>query len=769
MRDQLGNVPWHRRKAGAVLAACLIGPLGLSGTASTPSDTEWPDYLGSADSSSYSPLRQINRSNVDQLEIAWTYQAGPNDRLRFNPIVVDGTMYVLGKGRSIVALDAASGQELWTYEHDPLFQRDVTDRGINFWQSRDGSERRLLFAAGAYLQAIDARTGKLITSFGDNGKVDLREGLARDPSSIIEFGFGSLGWTSPGRVFEDLLIVGSRTGEAYNSPPGDIRAYDVVSGKLVWSFHTVPRPGELGYDTYPEGAHEYVGGNNTWGDISLDEARGIVYVPTGSPTYDFYGGDRKGSNLFGNCLLALDARTGKRLWHYQVVHHDLWDYDNTAPPQLVTVAHQGKKVDVVAMAGKTGFLYVFDRVTGKPLWPIEERKVPASDVPGEESWPTQPFPTAPPPFARQSFTVRDISPHLDSAERAKWTDMVGGSVNKGLFTPPALQNTMQIPGNAGGANWGSTAADPTQGVVYVLSKDEPTMLKLERRPPRRQRIPDGPPEQIGRIVYEQTCQACHGSELRGVPPEIPSLVGVTTRLDSHTIKRTVVLGTGRMPPSKLGDRELTGLVAYLSDPATARAAAAEFDATLDSGASPEQPDEATGPRRFWSDYGYMRPEIGPAPIAPPWSTMTAYDLNQGTIKWQVPIGEVPELVEKGIENTGSGSPRGAVVTAGGLIFSGTPDGTFRAFDKETGEELWTKKLPLNPLGVAATYDAGGRQFIVISASPVQQDDESATPEAADATQAASAAPAKTPEAKEDEAQAAYFAFALPNRSNTTRQ
>lgn len=769
MRDQRDNLPRHRRNARAVLVACLLGPLGLSGTASTQSDAEWPAYLGAPSSSSYSPLTQINRSNVDQLEIAWTYRPGPNDRLRFNPLVVDGTMYVLGKGRSIVALNAATGEEIWTYEHDPLFQRDVTDRGINFWQSPDGSERRLLFAAGAYLQAIDARTGTLITSFGQNGKVDLREGLGRDPSSIIEFGFGSLGWNSPGRVFENLLIVGSRTGEAYNSPPGDIRAYNVVSGKLVWSFHTVPRPGELGYDTYPEGAHEYVGGNNAWGDISLDEARGIVYVPTGSPTYDFYGGDRKGSNLFGDCLLALDARTGKRLWHYQMVHHDLWDYDNTAPPQLVTVTHQGKTVDVVAVAGKTGFLYVFDRVTGEPVWPIEERKVPASDVPGEASWPTQPFPTAPPPFARQSFTVRDISPHLDPAERAKWTEMVRDSVNQGLFTPPALQNTMQMPGNAGGANWGSTAADPTQGVVYVLSKDEPTMLKLERRPPRRQRLPDGPPEQIGRIVYEQTCQACHGAELRGVPPEIPSLIGVTTRLDSHTIKRTVRIGTGRMPPSELGDRALTGLIAYLADPASAQAGADEFDAALDSRDNLEQADEATGPLRFWSDYGYMRPTIGPAPIAPPWSTMTAYDLNKGTIKWQVPIGEVPELGEKGFENTGSGSPRGAVVTAGGLIFSGTPDSTFRAFDKDTGEELWTKKLPLNPLGVAATFEVDGRQFVVISASPMPERDEPDTPEGKPATEAAGAAGAKAPDAVEDQAQAAYFAFALPQRSRTTSQ
>ena len=415
----------RNRTAHAILAAGLIAVGATVAASDKDKRAEWRHYLGGQDSASYSSLTQISRSNVTELEVAWTYRAGPNSRLRFNPIVVDDVMYMMGKDRAIVAIDAATGKELWKYEHDPLFQRDITDRGINYWESKDRSQRRLLFAAGAYLQAVDAKTGKLITTFGKNGKVDLREGLGRDPKSIIEFGFGSLGWNSPGRVFENLLIVGSRTGEAYGSPPGDIRAFDVITGARVWSFHTVPRPGEFGYDGWPKDAYKEVGGINVWGDMSLDEARGIIYAPTGSPTYDFYGADRIGSNLFGNCLLALDARTGKRLWHYQVVHHDLWDYDNTAPPQLTTVRHNGKKVDVVAMAGKTGFLYVFNRVTGEPLWPIEERRVPQTDVPGEQSWPTQPFPTVVPPFARQAFTVADISPYLsDDAERQKWTEMV---------------------------------------------------------------------------------------------------------------------------------------------------------------------------------------------------------------------------------------------------------------------------------------------------------------------------------------------------------
>ena len=763
MRGLVG-APARNRTPISVVVAGLIACLGAADARSQKGPlSEWRHYLGGQDSASYSALDQINRSNVNELEVAWSYPAGANNRLRFNPIVVDGVMYVLGKDRAIVALDAATGKQLWEYDHDPLFQRDVTDRGINYWESKDRSQRRLLFAAGAYLQAVDARTGKLVTSFGKDGRVDLREGLGRDPTSIIEFGFGSLGWNSPGRVFENLLIVGSRTGEAYGSPPGDIRAFDVVTGAVVWSFHTVPHPGEFGYEGWPQDAYKSVGGINVWGDMSLDAARGIIYAPTGSPTYDFYGADRIGANLFGNCLLALDARTGKRLWHYQVVHHDLWDYDNTAPPQLVTVRHNGRNVDAVAMAGKTGFLYVFNRVTGEPLWPIEERKVPPSDVPGEQSWPTQPFPTVVPAFARQSFTVADISPYLaDDAEREKWTEMVRSSVNKGLFTPPAMTNTMQIPGNAGGANWGTTAADPSAGVVYVLSKDEPTMLKLEPEPPAGQRLATGPPDQVGRSVYRQRCQTCHGEELRGVPPEIPMLVDVTKRLDNQAIKRTVITGRGRMPGFPLGDRELTGLIAFLSDPAAANASAVKRDAEVAALAAPVEAAKPTGPVRYWSGYGYMRPKIGPAPVAPPWSTLTAYDLNKGTIKWQVPIGEVPELVAQGIRNTGSGAPRGAVVTAGGLIFSGTPDHTFRAFDRDTGKQLWEKKLALNPMGVAATYQVAGRQYVVIAASAPERPSTPEEPPAAGAVPAAppsSAQPATEP-------QAAYLVFALPERSRT---
>jgi quinoprotein glucose dehydrogenase len=351
--------------------------------------TTWSDYLGGNDSSHYSGLKQIDRGNAAKLEIAWTYPTADNFTYGFSPIVVDSVMFVLAKTGSLVAIDATSGKEIWTHEFvpppgAPTFRgpgfggRGRGNRGINYWESRNRSDRRLLIPANNFLEAIDARTGKLIESFGEGGRVDLREGLGRDPKTVRQ-----IQSNTPGRVFENLIILGSATGESYISPPGDLRAYDVRTGKIAWTFHTVPHPGEFGYDTWPRDAWKYIGGTNTWGEISVDDKRGIAYFPLGSPTYDFYGADRKGANLFSDCLLALDARTGKYRWHFQLTHHDLWDYDAVSAPQLITVKHDGKMVDAVAQAGKQGFLYVFERVTGKPLWPIEERPVPKSDMPGE--------------------------------------------------------------------------------------------------------------------------------------------------------------------------------------------------------------------------------------------------------------------------------------------------------------------------------------------------------------------------------------------------
>jgi quinoprotein glucose dehydrogenase len=567
------------------------------------SHTTWSDYGGGSDAAQYSALKQINRSNVSKLQVAWIYPTGDNNRYFFNPIVVDGLMYVLAKNNSIVGLDALTGREIWTWAEPGT--KVITNRGINYWESHDRSDRRLLFASNHFLQAIDARTGKPILSFGKAGRVDLKEGLGRDPKNIA-----LVQSTTPGRVFEDLLILGSATNQGYGSAPGDIRAFNVRSGELVWTFHTIPHPGEFGYDTWPKDAWKTVGGANVWGEFSLDEKRGIVYAPTASAKYNFYGADRKGANLFGDCLLALDARTGKRLWHFQMVHHDIWDYDDATAPKLLTVRHDGKRIDAVAQVSKQGFVWVFNRVTGEPLWPIEERPVPASDMPGETTWPTQPFPLKPPPFARQKFTVDDLSPFLtDPQERARFKDDILSASNQGLFTPPGLRNTIQMPGNNGGANWGGAAVDPTNGTLYVVSKDLPAMLKLARKSPE---------------------------------PE---------------------------------------------------------------------------PTQYFSGFGFMITSSGLSPIAPPWSSLTVYDLNEGTIKWRIPLGDVPELAAKGFTGTGSHYPKvGPVVTAGGLIFTGTRDRKVRAFDAESGQVLWETEVEAALEGMPAVYEIGGRQYVTFCAS-----------------------------------------------------
>jgi glucose dehydrogenase len=580
--------------------------------------TTWSDYGGGADASQYSALKQINRSNVSTLQIAWTYPTGDPGNYLFNPVVVDGVMYLLAKNNSIVALNATTGKEIWVHENP---KGRLTNRGINYWESKDRSERRLLYSNSQFLQSIDAVTGEPISSFGTGGRVDLRVGLDRDPSKI------NVQSATPGRIFENLIILGSATNQEYDSAPGDIRAFDVRSGKLAWTFHTVPRPGEFGYDTWPQDAWKTVGGANAWGELSVDEPRGIVFVPTGSPKYNFYGGNRKGANLFGDCLLALDARTGKRLWHFQMVHHDIWDYDNATAPKLLTVRHDGKMVDIVAQAGKTGFLYVFNRVTGEPLWPIEERPVPRSDVPGEEAWPTQPFPTAPPPFARQSFTEKDLSPFIDDpAERARFLEDIRGARNEGLFTPPGLTNTIQMPGNNGGAAFGGAAVDPEHGTMFVVSKDWPALLKLTP------------------------------------PPPAPS-------------------------PS-----------ASVSPPTSA-----------------ESVDPSS--TRYRSPFGFMITSSGLTAIAPPWTSLTAYDLNTGTIKWKTALGEVPELASKGFTDTGGHFPKvGPVVTAGGLIFTGARDREIRAMDVDTGKVLWKVKVDAGVEGIPAIYEVNGRQYVVYCAA-----------------------------------------------------
>jgi quinoprotein glucose dehydrogenase len=706
---------------GVIVAASLVfghhvPKAQAAGPGANAPYTTWKEYGGAADDSQYSALTQINKANAGELQQAWFYQTGNNGyRYGSNPIVIDGVMYVVGKNNSVAAVDAATGKEIWV--HDVGRARSVMHRGLMYWESKDRSDRRVIFMADNMLRAVDARTGKDITTFGENGAVDMRTGLGRPVESVR-----SIGNSTPGRIFDDLLIMGSTTGEEYDSPPGDIRAYNVVTGKLVWQFHTVPHPGEFGYDTWPKDAWKYEGGTNNWGEMSLDEKHGIVYIPLGSPTYDFYGAERHGKNLFADCILALDARTGKYLWHFQDVHHDLWDYDLEVGPKLLTIKHDGKDVDILAEPGKDGFLYVLDRLTGKPIWPIEERPVPKSDVPGEESWPTQPFPTHVPPFVRQSFTAKDIDPYItDPKEREEIKKTIETARNEGIFTPPGLGTTIQMPGNNGGANWGSGAVDPVTKTVYVVAKDAPALLHLAERQARGGgRGFGGPPETQGMLIYAQNCTLCHQATLKGQPPAIPSLVGVVDRRGADMVRALIHDGRAPMPAfPNLSTTDLDNLMAYLKAPEKSTISADMLSRFMNAG-PPAAPAPRLGPEgtRYFTGYGYMNSGDGLPAISPPWSTLTAYDMTSGTIKWQVPLGTIDVLAAKGITNTGGFWPRGGpVVTASGLVIASVvSDSKVHVYDKDTGKELATLDTPgADPQGIPAVYEVAGREYIAVSA------------------------------------------------------
>ena len=712
--------------AGAALIALLVGG-GLVPRVSgqTQDRREWTDYAGGPSGSRFAPSTEITKANVTQLGVAWSYPYGDSG---FNPIVAHGTIYTRGRTNALVALDAETGKEVWVHEG----LQGMTARGMNYWESQDGADRRLIFSINDYLQEIDAKTGRSIVTFGEDGVVDLREGLGRDAKTVSRVQSGT-----PGKVFENLILLGSAPGEGYFSAPGDLRAFDVRTGKVVWQFHTVPHPGEFGYDTWPKDAWKYIGGTNTWGEVTIDEQRGIAFFPTGSATFDYYGADRLGNDLFANCIIAIDARTGKRLWHFQNVHHDLWDFDNVSGPQLTTIRKDGRTIDVVALAGKTGYLYVFDRVSGEPIWPIAEKPVPTrTEVPGEQLSPTQPIPTMPPPFGRQFFTVNDINPYmLTDEEREQFKVRVGKARNDGQFTPIGFDEVIHMPGNHGGSNWGSTSANPNDGSVFVIAFNVPAIMRLIRPGEPAARGAGG--GFAGMSVYQTNCQACHGSQLEGVGPA-PELLGVTNRLSDADLRAVISNGRNQMPAfHQLSADDLDALVglfhaaqAFAGRGGGARGADApppgpvvqrgpakvrDVPARGAPAPQPSYPEGADAPkdRLVMESYG-----LYPTLINPPYTTLTAYDLNKGAIKWQIGLGDDLRLVGQGVTGTGSAQliKGSAIPTASGLLFVNAADRKVHIYDAGTGKQL--HELPLGAMssGSPSMYELNGRQYLLVTAS-----------------------------------------------------
>jgi quinoprotein glucose dehydrogenase len=645
---------------------------------------EWPAYGGGPDSIRYSPLDQVHRGNVGELEVAWTYDSKESGGLQTNPIVVDGVLYTLTPKHRVVALDAATGAERWSF--DSGLPGTGPNRGVTYWAER--ADRRLFAAQDQYLYALDTRTGRPVPSFGRDGRIDLREGLGRPAEEQ------SVRLTTPPVVFRDLVIVGGRVGEGLPSSPGHVRAYDARTGVLRWTFHTIPWPGEEGYDTWPKDAWTYTGGANNWAGMAVDEARGIVYVPTGSAAADFYGANRLGDNLFSNCLIALDAATGRKRWHFQAIRHDLWDRDFPAPPSLVTVDHGGRRVDAVAQTSKQGFVYLFDRETGAPLFPLEPVQVVPSDVPGERVAETQVLPARPAPFARQRLTEDTLTRRTPEAHRAA-LEAFRALRNEGHFVPFSVgRDTLLLPGYDGGAEWGGSAFDPETGLLYVNANE---MAWTGALAPNAA----GPG---GRALYLRHCASCHRDDRKGAPPQMPSLVGIANRRYDGEVMEVIRKGVGRMAGfPTLTAAEVDALMEFL-----------KTGEDREAGRGPASPLREmfrfTGYRKFLDADGY------PA-IAPPWGTLTAIDLDTGEHAWQVPLGEYPELAAQGLKDTGSENYGGPVVTAGGLVFIGATsyDKTVRAFDKATGRLLWRASLPFSATGTPATYEAAGRQYLVVPA------------------------------------------------------
>ncbi len=670
----------------------------------------WQVYGGSKENTHYSSLVQIDTSNVNQLQPAWLYHTGDADtaahsQIQCNPIVVNGILYATSPRLKLLALDAATGKEKWVFNPmDSNQNKTVSDfimnnnRGVTYWE--EGDDKRIFYAAGSSLYAIDAITGKIILSFGNQGRLDLHTGLGDDAKNLFVTA------TTPGIIYKNLLIMGSRVSEGTDAAPGYIRAFDAKTGSLQWIFHTIPRPGEKGYETWEDPkAYQFIGGANCWAGFSLDEKRGILFAPVGSASFDFYGGKRKGAGLFADCLLALDAATGKYIWHFQDIHHDVWDKDIPAPPVLVTVMHEGKAVDAVAQTTKSGYVFLLNRETGVSLFPVEERVVPADSVmPGEKLWPTQPVPLLPKPIVRQVFNESDLNRLVPDSSYQDIKKRLAGYRTGNMFNPPSREGTVILPGYDGGAEWGGPAYDPGTGLLYVNANEMAWILTMVE-------VPKGAPvaennEAAGKRLYLQNCMGCHGTDRKG-SGSYPSLLGAAGKYTEPQFAQLVTTGRRMMPAFKqLSDAERTALASFILDLKSKQNQ--KFIAppkTVDT--VRDLPFKNTGYNKFLTREGY------PA-IAPPWGTLTALDMNTGATAWTIALGEYPEWSAKGIA-TGTENYGGPVVTYGGLLFiAATRDGKIRAFNKRTGKLLWQASLPAAGFATPAMYWQDGKQYLVLA-------------------------------------------------------
>jgi len=599
--------------------------------------TTWSSYLGGPDRNHFSTLSQITKENVSRLKIAWQYEAPDYGQMQMNPIVVDTILYGVTAALRVVALQAETGKEIWRYG-DSLQVWHSTSRGVSYWE--EGEDKRILFTKGHELFALNAITGKPITEFGVNGKVDMHIGMpetAKDKFVISN---------TPGTIFEDLIIMPLRVSEDAGAAPGNIMAFNIKTGKLEWVFHTIPLSGEAGNETW-EDKNPLVGAANNWAGMAVDEARGVLYVPTGSAAPDFYGGIRKGSNLFANCLLALDAKTGNRLWHFQFTHHDIWDRDPPAPPNLITITRNGKKIPAVAQVTKQGYVYVFHRETGDPLFDINEVPVPSSSLKGEKAWETQPFPVSPKPFARQSseLTKNDVNPYAKNQEELK---AILNTADKRIYALPGIKPVLLFPGYDGAAEWGGASADPEDGILYVNSNEMAWILEMEENKPDLEGL------SYGESVYQKYCAVCHQKDRSGMAASgFPSLINISDKLSKEELLKQIKLGKGMMIGfPQLTSIEKEGLISFLMDENDKREVVSRLSE------SEEIPYKHKGYNKFLTSDGL------PA-ISPPWGTLHAIDLNSGEFIWSVPFGETPELKEQGYPTTGTENYGGAVMDTSG--------------------------------------------------------------------------------------------------------